>query len=178
MGRHRGLPSGCSCMVGCGRRRRADRRRRMSLFGRQQAREALGESGRRLPRRQARPLHLVEFLRNACVSFRCIIDDDRHDESPFLSHVVCPVGCELPITAEVPFEPRLCAGRNDRYEQRAVVDLLTNLPVPGVSAAQLALVEPDLDAGGSQCLANPLGRSPRVLRREARVPCSHGCAER
>jgi hypothetical protein len=39
----------------------------------------------------------------------------------------------------------------------AIVDPLANLPIPGVSAAQLALIQPDLYTGGAQGFANPLG---------------------
>ena len=35
--------------------------------------------------------------------------------------------------------------------------------IPGIAAPQLALVEPDFDAGGAQRLANPLRRL-RILR--------------
>jgi hypothetical protein len=49
-------------------------------------------------------------------------------------------------------------------EQLALADLLADRPVPDVSAAQLALVEPDFDAGGSQRRTNPSCRLG-VLRR-------------
>ena len=52
---------------------------------------------------------------------------------------------------------------NDGYKQRTVVELTPDLLIPGIPAAQLALVEPDFDTCGAKCLANPLGR-PRVLR--------------
>ena len=44
-------------------------------------------------------------------------------------------------------------GGDDRNEQPAVVDLLADLAVPGIAAPQLALVEPDFDTGGAECLA-------------------------
>jgi hypothetical protein len=43
------------------------------------------------------------------------------------------------------------------------MDLLPDLPIPGVATTKFTLVEPDFDTGGAECLANPLGR-PRVLR--------------
>ena len=43
-------------------------------------------------------------------------------------------------------------------EERAIVDLAPDLLIPHIPAAQLALIEKDLDAGRTQCLANPLGR--------------------
>jgi hypothetical protein len=37
-------------------------------------------------------------------------------------------------------------GRDKGYKQTAVVNPLANLPIPGVSASQLTLVEPHFDA--------------------------------
>ena len=53
--------------------------------------------------------------------------------------------------------------RDERHEESAVVDLVTDLLIPRVTAPQLALIEKDLDAGRTQGLANPL-RSLRILR--------------
>jgi hypothetical protein len=39
----------------------------------------------------------------------------------------------------------------------AVADLLADLQVPGVTTAQFALIEPDLDCRRLQCLADALG---------------------
>ena len=50
-----------------------------------------------------------------------------------------------------------------RNEDSASLNLLADHLIPGITAPQLALVEPDLDAGRAQCLANPLRRL-RVLR--------------
>ena len=47
---------------------------------------------------------------------------------------------------------------DERNEERAVVDLVPDLLIPRVPAPQLALIEKDLDAGRTQCLANLLGR--------------------
>jgi len=58
--------------------------------------------------------------------------------------------------------PQGRVGRNDRNEERAVVDLVPDLMIPGVPAPQLALIEKDLDTGGAKCLANLLG-SLRIL---------------
>jgi hypothetical protein len=51
---------------------------------------------------------------------------------------------------------------NEGYEQPAVVDPLANLPIPGISASQLALVEPDFNSASPQFLANLL-RSLGIL---------------
>ena len=72
------------------------------------------------------------------------------------------------VNGEFPLEPKISlvaivrGVRDDRQEQGAGLDLLADRGIPGVPAPQLALVEPNLDSGGSQCLANPLG-SLRVL---------------
>jgi hypothetical protein len=44
--------------------------------------------------------------------------------------------------------------RNDRDEKRALLDLATDLLIPGVASPKLALVEPDFDAAGPQRLTN------------------------
>jgi hypothetical protein len=66
---------------------------------------------------------------------------------------------EFPLAPEVTFLASLGRGRDDGDKQRAVADLLADLVVPRISAAQLALVEPDLDAARPQRLAN----APRRL---------------
>jgi hypothetical protein len=48
--------------------------------------------------------------------------------------------------------------RDDRDEQRTGLDLLADRVVPGVPAPQLALIEPDLDAGGTERFSNTLRR--------------------
>ncbi len=69
---------------------------------------------------------------------------------------------KVPLKAEIAFMSRGRVGRNDRNEERAVVDLVPDLLIPRVPAPQLALIEKDLDAGRTQCLANLLG-SLRIL---------------
>ena len=72
----------------------------------------------------------------------------------------------MPFEPKVALRARLSMGRNDGDKERAVVDLLADLPVPSISAPQFALVEPDLDVGGPQRIANALSRRG-VLRRVA-----------
>jgi hypothetical protein len=86
------------------------------------------------------------------------INDYRYKKRFGVSHVVSAINRQSPLAAEVTFKAPLCSGRDDRDEQRAIVDLLPNLAVPDISASQLALVEPDFDASGTQSLTNPLGR--------------------
>src|ERR1700733_11623566 len=45
-------------------------------------------------------------------------------------------------------------GRDDREEERAVPYLVANLLVPDIAAPKFALIEPDFDAGGSQCVGD------------------------
>ena len=45
-------------------------------------------------------------------------------------------------------------GRDDREEERAFPYLVANLLVPNIAAPKFALIEPDFDAGGSQCVGD------------------------
>jgi hypothetical protein len=67
---------------------------------------------------------------------------------------------QLPFESEVAFRSTVRVSRDDRDEQGAVVDLLPYLPVPHIPTAQLALIEPDLNAGGPERLAD----APSELR--------------
>src|ERR1700691_3515634 len=64
---------------------------------------------------------------------------------------------ELPFEAEITFGANTRVFRYDRNEQRAGLDLISDRVVPGIAAAQLALVEPHLDARGAQGLTDALG---------------------
>ena len=59
-----------------------------------------------------------------------------------------------PFTAEIAFRPAFGIRRNNGYEQRTIPHLLADLVIPRIPAPQFALVEPDLDASGAQCIAN------------------------
>jgi len=48
---------------------------------------------------------------------------------------------------------RLGARRDYRHEVIALANLLADLLIPGVAAAELALVEPDVEAKARQCIA-------------------------
>ena len=91
-----------------------------------------------------------------------VIDDDRHEEWLAVRHVVSAIDRKLPLAPEVTFQPCLRSARDDRHEQSAIVDVLPNLTVPDITASQLALVEPHLDAGGSERVAN-VPRGFRIL---------------
>jgi len=64
------------------------------------------------------------------------------------------VNGELPLEPKIPLGPIMGGVRDQRNEQRTGFDLLADRGIPGVPAAQLALVEPHLDSCGSQCLAD------------------------
>jgi hypothetical protein len=69
----------------------------------------------------------------------------------------------IPLEAEIPLGPLGGIGGDDRDEQGAVANLPPYLLVPGIAAAQLALVEPNFDARGLQRIADATcGRS--ILR--------------
>src|SRR5580700_262110 len=45
-------------------------------------------------------------------------------------------------------------GRDDWEEERAFAYLMANSLVPDIAAPKFALIEPDFDAGASQCICN------------------------
>jgi hypothetical protein len=69
---------------------------------------------------------------------------------------------KIPLQPKIAFMPRRRVGRDDGDEKRAVVDLAADFLVPDVPAPKLTLVEENLDARRTQCVANPL-RSLRIL---------------
>src|SRR6516165_3928848 len=85
--------------------------------------------------------------------------------------------CEVPLEPEVALMTRSGVRGDDRYEERALVDLLADLLIPRVTAPQFALVKPDLDAGGAQGITD-LPRSLGILRGIAQEHRSGRCARR
>src|SRR6185312_6524350 len=112
---------------------------------------------------EARPLHRSEKVRDYRTPIVGTVDDDRHEERLLLRHVMSAFGGKHPLMAKITFESLLGMLGDDGNEQDAVLDLLPDLLVPGIPAPQLALVEKDLDARDTQCLANPSCRL-RILR--------------
>src|SRR5580658_7012714 len=106
--------------------------------------------------RQSRPLDVAEPFRNAGVAFWRVVDNDRYQEGLLRRHVVGALRREFPLTPEITFEPLLRVSGDDRNEKRALLDLIPNLPIPGITAAQLALVEPHLDTCRFQRIGNAL----------------------
>ena len=99
----------------------------------------------------------MESLRHRGAPLGGFIDDDGQEECQFIGDVPLAFYGELPLAAEIPFKSGLGMGGDDGNEKRAVTDLVTDLAIPSIATAQLALVEPDLNAGRTQYLANPLG---------------------
>ena len=154
-GRRRKCPQGLP--ISCGRD---------VIIRRQQARYSLDEIGRNVSRRQVCPLHLPEFVRNESIGVAGIVDDERQQKRSLGGHQMGAIDCKLPFKTEIPFGTSARIRRDDRHEQGAGLDLLPDRGIPCVATAQLALVEPDLNAGLSQRLANAAG-STGVLRRIA-----------
>jgi hypothetical protein len=46
--------------------------------------------------------------------------------------------------------------RDNRYEQRTILDLPSDRAVPGIATAQFALIEPDIDTDCAQGFADAL----------------------
>src|SRR5271165_1207950 len=70
---------------------------------------------------------------------------------------------ELPFEPEVAFDTGARVHGYDRDEQVTGFDLSADFRIPGIAAAQFALVEPDLDGSGAQRCADSL-RGLVVLR--------------
>jgi len=64
---------------------------------------------------------------------------------------------QIPFQAEVALVARLGIRRDDGHEQRAILDLAPDLPIPFISAAQGVAVEPDLDPGCPESVGNAFG---------------------
>src|SRR5882762_9375273 len=128
-----------------------------------QLRHALGEGRKTRLVRYACPLHRQERVRYVCVLFRHGIQNDRHDECPVATHQVRALLGKVPFQAKVTLSTLLRVPGNDGNEHHAVANLLPNLPVPDIAAAQLTLVEPDFDTRCPECFADTAG-SLGILR--------------
>src|SRR4029077_10012446 len=146
---------------------------------RHQAAYTLDEAGRRLATRKARPLPLPELLRYTCVGVRRSVDHDRQQERDAIGHIKGPADRQIPLAPEIPLCARLGAGRDDRQEQFAALDLPSDRRIPGIATAQLALVEPYLDPTLQQRIGNAarrlsvLGRGAQKNGLRGRVLSAH-----
>jgi hypothetical protein len=112
--------------------------------------------------RQAAPLHFSKPIRESVLLVRCVIDHNRQQKWQVRCHQVASVDRELPFEPKVSFASIVSVLRDYRNEQRAALYLAANRHIPGISPAQLALIEPHLDARGAQRVAQLL-RSFGVL---------------
>src|SRR5215831_13977365 len=120
---------------------------------------------------------MQEWLRNiACILARTV-NADRYEEHPALRHQVTTLLSESPFEPEVALGACLRGCRDDRDEQRAVLDLPPDSLIPCVAPTQFAFVEPDLNAGCAQCIANLLC-SLGILRGIAQERRPSRCARR
>ncbi len=122
------------------------------------------------PARQARPLHLPKPVRHPIIVIKRLVDHDRQQESLVGRYQVGPIDRELPFKTEIPLDAIVRVPGDDREEKGAGLDLLADRLVPGVPASQLALVEPDFAARGTEGFADMAG-CLRVLRGVAQEHC-------
>src|ERR1700722_753021 len=135
----------------------------MELSRREQARDALYKTGRCRSSWKTRPLYRPKRLRHLGLPVGRVIDDNGDEKRLAVCHVVSAINRELPFTPEVTFQALLRSARDDGNEQSTIADVLLDLTVPDITASQLTLVEPDLDAGGSERVTDmPCGF--RILR--------------
>jgi hypothetical protein len=92
---------------------------------------------------------------------------------------VRPVDSQFPLKSEITLISPMSIARDDGNEEGAGIDLLADRIIPGVAAAQFALVEPYLDAGSPQCVTDTAGRRG-VLRGITHEDClgriAHVCS--
>ncbi len=69
-------------------------------------------------------------------------------------HLVTALIRKIPLQAEVALVPGGGVSGDHRNEKRALLDFAPDLLVPDVAAAQLALIEPDFEPGGTQRLGD------------------------
>ena len=108
------------------------------------------ECGVGLSAGRTHPLDRQKSLRDTRSGLAGIVDDDGQEKGMIISHVKRPLDGETPFAAKISFMPRFGLRRNDRHEVIAFADLLADLLIPDISAAQIAFVVPDLEAESRQ----------------------------
>jgi hypothetical protein len=103
-------------------------------------------------------LHGLERIRHKGFPVAGAVNNDRYQEGLLVGHVMGAFDGEVPLVPKIALEAFLGVPGDQRNKERALVDLVPDLPIPRVSAPQLALIEKDLDAGRTQGLADLLGR--------------------
>jgi hypothetical protein len=133
---------------------------------REQPLQPFGKRSGPLGAGEARPLDLAKTIGDPRRRLGGRVDRDRHEKGLVFRHQVRAIDGELPFEPEVTLGSRVRVGGNQRHEQRAVPDALADRSIPRVTAAQLVLIEPDLDTRGLQRIAYAAG-CLLVLRRVA-----------
>jgi len=136
----------------------------------QQRSNPLTEGRRSLTAGKMRPLDFQEGFGHIGTLFLGVIDNHRNHKQSAVRHVVRAIDRESPFPSEIALAPLLGVRRNDRDEQRAVVNALADLLIPDVTAPQLTLVKPNFDPCGPQGRADPLRRR-RILGGIAQKHC-------
>ena len=81
-----------------------------------------------------------------------------------MGHVAGSICRQRPLPSEVTFVAVFRIGRDNGYEETAVVDLFADLVIPGIPTPQLTLVEPDFHSTRAKSLRDSTG-SLRILGR-------------
>src|ERR1700751_2191993 len=139
----------------------------MPGLARQELSDSCNELRSRITARQPRPLQFPKLLRYPLIIVSRVVDYDRHQECFVRGHEMAAIDRELPFEPEIPFGPIMGVLGDDGKKQGAALDLLADRLIPGVSAPQLALVEPDFDSSAPKHIADPT-RSIGVLRSVAK----------
>jgi hypothetical protein len=100
----------------------------------------------------------AKSVRHTGHRLRRLIDHHGQQERLVFCHVQHSVHREIPFATEVAFAARISIGGDRWHKERAFLDLLADRGVPGIAAAQLALVEPDFDARFAERWANAASR--------------------
>jgi hypothetical protein len=137
--------------------------------------DSLDEGGRGLSAREPSPLHFPELVRNPGFAVCGPVDYDWHQEGSVGRHQMGSIDRELPLQPEIPLRTGAGIAGYDWDKKRAGLYLLPDGRIPSITAAQLALVEPYLDAGRTQALADPfsgLGVFGRIAEEDGSLAAS------
>jgi hypothetical protein len=111
-------------------------------------------------------LALAKLVRDAGGEVGCAVNHYRQQEQTIVGHQVRAFDREFPFQTEVALATGVGVCRDKGDEQCTIPNLPAKRHIPRIAAAKLALVEPDLDASGTQRIANMLCRF-RILGRVA-----------
>ena len=103
---------------------------------------------------QPHPLPLTEFIRHKSIGFRDVIKDHRKQESLVICHQVRAIHRQLPLQPEITLRTCVSVCRNDWHKKGTFLNLFANLLVPRIAATQIRLIEPRLQPGRAQGIAD------------------------